>query len=1831
MTTWRKVACCLATVAGLSFAASADGIVPRGYTRLKYIQGAGEQWIHSNYTPAKTDRFEMKVNFADVSTMQALYCSRKGNATTQTTTGFLLSTGKLRFDRRSNAGAQSSCDMETDRDYVIGANYDNNSRDCTVDGESVAAMSSGDYNIAGPITFFASHVASNGSPGSSTTMSDYGTYKLYYFRAYDSAGRLIHEFLPVSDDSKADDDPAKYGLYDTVALSYRANVATNEAFVAYPAVKGNLVIEPVARQVYRGSALTPAVTVTSNGVELDPTKDYTVDYFDNAAPGTGFAVVTGSGDYAGQVASATFAISGTFADDYLEIDDDSVAVREVGNRRVYVFTDATGEIAVRAKQTMTLEEAMLVGGGGAGGWGYNSSRVSTAAGGGGGGVVFTNVIQALETDDLLSVTVGKGGDPLANYDTVKNPRPTGGNGGSSFLVIGETKVEAYGGGGGTGSGESLPGKGKLGSSGGFRSPSLMNTFDEADGVYYDSTQGWYGGYSTSSALAGGGGGAGCHRTVVGASVGNANNASDGGEGRPSFITGECEVYGSGGGSGGWEDYSSRINGGRGGTHAGTGARLVVGTNGTIFNADNGFGGGGGGGSSISDAPGGKGGSGTVILSFAIGDTTDGHLSVEVPANYPYDAEGLAEPDPVVKVGETLLVRGEDYDVSYAGNLTNKWESGFAEVTVTGKGPYAGKSVTKSFRAVRAFLVDLSVTEAADGRTWATATTFADAYSRCGNDWEIWLKAGTYARSGGLTVEKEIAVRGGFAGDDDDPTRLADEPYTVFDGQNTVGTLLTLQGGTIGFPMIVERCWFRRGAGNMVLRNRAGSNAIFIDCKFTDTDANKNRGARGFAYTGYTNNNKSFMSFRDCLFANLLTTADNTLEGYAININSVGCLHLWNCQFVSNGVPLSATSWFGGSGVHGASIRVAGNSSNQSGMWAYVRAYGCKFIGGRENQNDNGTWNNSAAGSAVYLSGDLRNCEFANCLFLGNEDTSAMGTPKTNPGGAFYFGPRNGLDSTVTVSRCTFAYNLASGLDGAAGFHLAGGVANIRDSIFYGNVVGSKVTVGSDMHVASSAYANVSNTLFATEAEANLGAYVSAADSTHLSLEDIRYGDPKFVTGRATWLAHLTSSAGEAAIPVSPHYVMIDPETSDDVYGFDVHLKSSGGYFTNDGAWHENCDETSDAILSDGSNLGCYAGTAEESKLLQITPELESVEVDWKDGYSQPVITFLPGGSVAYNAKATITYGVEGDMRTAVIPSVPSGAPYSFIAPTCFAPGASFTASVRLEVGSESAEAGLDEPVTIDKDYPPSWGKGGGAGVIHVSATATGDGSGRDWFNARTDFYQTLDLLDAEKDELWLSGDIVPQATPATFKPKAAVTIRGGFAGSETDPVKRQPGVLSTIDGSSAYTPLTLENDSLVKIERVRFTHSRDSGLIKSGAGNIALLDCAFTANATNMVSVNGRGARLSGTAGITQAVVSNCMFAGNQYLSTVQNNSACYGFGLYLANLAKAEVIDTSFVTNGVDRASFWPSYNDWNARETMSGTAIYAASAPLVARRCRFVANLACTVNGNMSSSPGSGTVVLTGAGGGSVFENCLWLANAEENYTTGATGQRDRDFLGCLRVDLSNWADTVSLTNCTMAYNIAETAYGPAGLYVQKGDVRLVNSIVWGNAVCNQCRRGADIYVASNSSLRASYSLLATNSANYVTIAAPTSDYGTVTWGPGMVYGDPLFVTDAATFLSNVHGGTPAIPRGGSGITFGKSNEVAKELCAFNVHVKGRHGYKDETTGEVVKYPKMRSPAIDAGDPNVPFPHEARPRGQRINLGFYGNTPWATMSGGGTLIFVR
>ena len=120
---------------------------------------------------------------------------------------------------------------------------------------------------------------------------------------------------------------------------------------------------------------------------------------------------------------------------------------------------------------------------------------------------------------------------------------------------------------------------------------------------------------------------------------------------------------------------------------------------------------------------------------------------------------------------------------------------------------------------------------------------------------------------------------------------------------------------------------------------------------------------------------------------------------------------------------------------------------------------------------------------------------------------------------------------------------------------------------------------------------------------------------------------------------------------------------------------------------------------------------------------------------------------------------------------------------------------------------------------------------------------------------------------------------------------------------------------------------------------------------------------------------------------------------------------------------------------------------------------------------------------------------------------------------------------------------------------------------------------------------------------------------------------FGDGMQYGNPKFVTSLGEFL-------PLVLTNASGLVYlnWTNDTAAAKLDALNVHLRGHNGYVDERTGELKKTPSGKSsPCIDAGDPQLPFLEPARGYGDRANLGFYGNTPWATRSPSGLLIIVK
>jgi mucin-19 len=266
-----------------------------------------------------------------------------------------------------------------------------------------------------------------------------------------------------------------------------------------------------------------------------------------------------------------------------------------GGYRIHTFT-SSGTFATNGLAA-NVEYSVIAGGagggaqhGGGGGAGGYRTNVTGATSGGGASAEATYAVTASQS---ITVTVGGGGSggtnpgnpgSAGNNSVFGSITSTGGGGGGGWGV---SPFSGYS--GGSGGGSSLTGSGGAGTSGqGY-----------AGGATGSSSSTWPNGGS-------GGGGAG----AVGESAANLSKAGNGGAGQSSSITGSAVTRAGGGGGGSHSPYAIGIGGSGGGGNGGlgnTGAGIAATTNT----------GSGGGGSGANTALGGNGGSGIVIIRYAV--------------------------------------------------------------------------------------------------------------------------------------------------------------------------------------------------------------------------------------------------------------------------------------------------------------------------------------------------------------------------------------------------------------------------------------------------------------------------------------------------------------------------------------------------------------------------------------------------------------------------------------------------------------------------------------------------------------------------------------------------------------------------------------------------------------------------------------------------------------------------------------------------------------------------------------------------------------------------------------------------------------------------------------------------------------------------------------------------------------------------------------------------------------------------------------------------------------------------------------------------------------
>ena len=244
-------------------------------------------------------------------------------------------------------------------------------------------------------------------------------------------------------------------------------------------------------------------------------------------------------------------------------------------------------------------------------------------------------------------------------------------------------------------------------------------------------------------------------------------------------------------------------------------------------------------------------------------------------------------------------------------------------------------------------------------------------------------------------------------------------------------------------------------------------------------------------------------------------------------------------------------------------------------------------------------------------------------------------------------------------------------------------------------------------------------------------------------------------------------------------------------------------------------------------------------------------------------------------------------------------------------------------------------------------------------------------------------------------------------------------------------------------------------------------------------------------------------------------------------------------------------------------------------------------------------------------GIVYIKEAKGLSSFTNCLFLANScEQCDTYKATDTKEAGVL-VVRSASSNTTikDSLDVVNCTFAYNFTDGKTTSAGIDVgsyagTKANIK--NTIFYGARKSRDPEKGRDIWVSSGCSANIDYCLFDSDGGE--DIEKCIAGAGTKTIGSSNVFGDPKF----------------------------KCAITADEVASIMVNNDTYYGYSADAYETVFSkadvHAMSRKLTVDTGDPTSPYDKEPRPNGKRVNLGYYGNTPWALESRySGMLYFVR
>ncbi len=1133
----------------------------------------------------------------------------------------------------------------------------------------------------------------------------------------------------------------------------------------------------------------------------------------------------------------------------------------------------------------------------------------------------------------------------------------------------------------------------------------------------------------------------------------------------------------------------------------------------------------------------------------------------------------------------------DFDVVYSNND----RVGVATVTVTGKGALEGEVLTASFNIFGCLFAKPVVDVEGDGLSWATAMSWTNALATAAAEpcfVEIWLSGDVtlFANPDTLAFSKSMVIRGGFAGTETHPDERAAGAMSTFDGQ-VANVVMTINNTA---PVVLDGLRIFNGQRGIV-KTGAGDLSI-LNCEIVGnhTSANGQNGI-GLSLTG-TADAKLVVS--NCVVSGNYGTAANIGNGQGLYVATFGSVVIEDTTFLTNGIAWTGKDFWneGREGQAGAALYINN---------AATTVKGCTFRGNRGSGYDN-------RGGIVRVAGTSGGTLFDHCVFAGNEEDYhwSPGRPSGGKNGGQIAINMSAETDRVTISNCTIAGNFSDNTVSAAGVTVTKGTAVIKNSIIANNIVHPTNTGGADLALVDpTAHAEVSYSVLSADSPSS---YISVNVDNLSFGAGMRFGDPALVSS--------ASDIGGLLVFINESFKIrrFDKEKLGEVLGIDVHALSPSGYFTNDGAEHVSSEVLSPAIDAGdprdpvGSepsfnggivNAGAYGGTAQASKTVASKPAVVdgTVTITFDGQYSRPTVHFTVGGEGMFFATAEVFVSTDGNnwLSKNILYGLKNGVSVDCLIDGYYAPGSSIWVKVVFSASGETADATSSE-TSVTKDFPPWWGgKGGPANVIHVRPGAFGSGSGENWSDAVPNLRSALSRVSASKNEIWIAGDVALNANPATYTFAAATVIRGGFTGAETLPGERIAGAKSTLDGQVACTVLPFSNaaGAPVVLDGLRIFNGV-RGIVKTGAGDLSILNCEIVGNHTSSASQNGIGLSLTGTAD-AKLVVSNSVISGNYGTATAIGN----GQGLYVATFGSVVIEDTTFLTNGIA----WTGKDFWNeGRDGQAGAALYINNAATTVKGCTFRGNRGSGYNNR------GGIVRVAGTSGGTLFDHCVFAGNEEDFHWFNNKAPSGGNNGGQIAINLAAETDRVTISNCTIACNFSDNTVSAAGVTVTKGTAVIKNSIIANNFVHPTNTGGADLaLVDPTAHAEVSYSVLSADSPSSYT----SVNVDNLSFGDGIRFGDPALVSSA----SDIGGLLVFINAGYKIRQFDK--EKLGEVLGIDVHALSPSGYFTND-GSEHDSSEVLSPAIDAGDPLDPVGSEPSPNGKIVNAGAYGGTAQASKS---------